>query len=70
MAGNSFNFTVKRSAQTGNSEPTSQTYFTPQSREYRKAVLSCTIGAMERPSEFYSFPLLKWTILNRIKQSI
>jgi len=70
MAGNSFNFTVKRFAQTGKAEPASQTYYTPQSREYRKAVLSCTIGAMERTSEFFSFPNIKWTILNRIKQSI
>ena len=60
----SFAYIVKRQSQTGiNSNP----IFSPSSKTYRKAILSCTIGSMNKPPQFFSYPLMGFYFLHNLK---
>jgi hypothetical protein len=66
MANTSFNNVIKRTNQTGKiNDPV----FSPSSVTYRRAVLGCTIGSMNKCSTFYSFPILAFAFLNKQRQS-
>ena len=68
MTNNSFNYLVKRNIQTG--REVRNITFSPSSNTYRKAVLSCTIGAMNKPPQFFSYPLMAYYFLHPLKKYI
>lgn len=67
MTNNSFNYLAKRNIQTG--REVNNITFSPSSNTYRKAVLSCTIGAMNQPPQFYSYPLIGYYFLEPLKKN-
>ena len=66
MVNTVFNSVIKRTNQTGTTmNPT----FSPFSLNYRRAVLTCTIGSIDSASTSYSYPLLALSFINRVRQS-
>lgn len=66
MPTNTFTYNTKRSIQTGYlNVPT----VSPSTKLYQRAVLSCTIGSMNKPSYFYSYPLMSTYFLHKLRES-
>jgi hypothetical protein len=61
----SFAYIVKRQTQTGRMD--NNTTFSPSSKTYRKAILSCTFGSMNKPPQFFSYPLMAFYFLHKLK---
>jgi len=59
------NFQFKRLTLSGDS---SQPFLNPNTPAYRKAIFSCTIGAMQKHSQWFSYPLMAFYFLEKARQ--
>jgi hypothetical protein len=66
MTTNSFTYSLKRFTQTGKSSPST---YDISSIIYKKSILTCTLGSLEHWTTFYSYPLVKLSYLNKLRQT-
>jgi len=64
MAGNSFVVQNKRIIHTGNDN---HPVYSSNTRMFKRVVFNMTFGSMNRTSEFYSIPLLRYNYIHSLR---
>lgn len=66
MPSHSFTYNTKRSIQTGNLNiPT----LSPSTRLYKRVLLTATTGSMNKPPQLFTYPLMAFYFLQKLRES-
>ena len=66
MPTHSFTYNTKRSVQTGN---LNIPVLSPSTKLYKRVLLTAGMGSMNRPSYFYTYPLMAFYFLQKFRAS-